>query len=89
MPGDVIASRRYDWHHKDWKAAVTKHNVWARTRIVDGSECCHICGEIYPETKVWQKYKLYNICECLTYDDDFDPSEYEKNHGQYSIGSCE
>ena len=89
VPGDVTASRRYDWHHKDWKAAVTKHNVIPRTRIVDGSQCCRICEERYPGTKVWQKFKLYNMCECITFDDNFDPRKYETHHGAYSIGSCE
>ena len=89
MPGDVIAGRRFRWEHKDWKKAVTKHNVFPRPRIVDGSECCRICGEHYPETKVWQKFKLYNMCECITYDDNFDPRKYETHHGAYSIGSCE
>ena len=89
LENEVVVGRRYHWGHKDWKAAVTKYRVIPEPKIEDGSQCCRLCREKHPETKVWQKYKLYNICECFTYDDDFDPSEYEKGHGQYSIGSCE
>ena len=89
VPGDIIANRRYNGNLKGWKEAVTKHNVIPKTRIVDGSQCCRICGERYPGTKVWQKFKLYNMCECITFDDHFDPRKYERKHGAYSIGSCE
>ena len=90
VPGDVIEHTRYNGNLKGWRAAVTLHKVFPRTRIVDGSQCCRICGERYPETKVWQKFKLYNMCECITFDDNFDPRKYEMwGFGVYSIGSCE
>ena len=90
ITGGVIAKKRYKWEHRDWKAAVTSHTIRDRSgKIVDGSQCCQICREKYPETKVWQKYKLYSECKCSTFDDNFDPSKYEKKHGAYSIGSCE
>ena len=85
----MVAHRRYK---KDsaWKAAVTQHDIVDRTNsIVDGSQCCQVCKEKYPETRVWQKFKYYSICECITFDDDFDPRKHELNHGAYSIGSCE
>ena len=88
ITGAVIAKRRYTWEDRSWKAAVRTHNIVDRTRIVDGSQCCRLCREKYPETKVWQKYKLYSMCSCMTFDDNFDPTKYEKKHGAYSIGSC-
>jgi len=87
LPGEVISKRRYGFMNQDWKAAVVQHNVRSN-KIVDGSECCHRCKREFPETKAWQKFKLYNMCECFSYDDDFDPSDYTKKHGAYSIGTC-
>ena len=88
----VIAGRRYEWEHRDWKAAVTKHNIRDEDtpfKIGDGSQCCHICREKYPETKAWMKFNNYSICECMTFNNSFDPSKYVTVHGAYSIGSCE
>ena len=87
-PGDVISSRRYQMG-ADWRAAAKKHNIVPTPKLVDGSRCCKICQEKFPETKVWQKYNKYNICECITYDDDdFDPRKFERTHGGYNIGTC-
>ena len=86
--GAVVAHTRYNWGASGWKAAVTDRKVWDK-RIVDGSECCQVCRENFPETKTWQKFKNYNRCSCLSFDDHFDPSKYERSHGSYSIGSCE
>ena len=87
--GAVKAHTRYDWHDRSWQAAVIPHNIVDRSRIVDGSMCCEICKEKYPETKVWQKFTHYKMCTCYSFKDyKFDPSKYEKKHGAYSIGSC-
>jgi len=88
LAGAVVAHTRYNWGASGWKAAVTDRKVWDK-RIVDGSECCQVCREKFPETKTWQKFKNYNRCSCLSFDDHFDPSKYERSHGSYSIGSCE
>jgi len=84
---DVVEQRRYNWGASEWKAAVTEHKVNGK-KIGDGSECCQVCQEKHPETKAWMKYEKYKTCSCLTFDDNFDPSKYEKTHGAYSIGSC-
>ena len=85
--GAVITKTRYDFMNKDWKAAVRREKIRSK-KIVDGSECCQLCREKFPETKVWQKFKFYSTCDCFIFDDDFDPTKYEKKHGAYSIGSC-
>ena len=89
ITGTLVDNSRYK-KDESWKAAVTTDKIVDKTnKIVDGSQCCHLCREKYPETKVFQKFKRYSICECHTFDDDFDPSEHELKHGAYQIGSCE
>ena len=81
-----------------WKAAATKHNILDKTRIVDGSQCCQICREKYPETSAWQKNKHYKMCECISFNtglkgigrfiNKVDPTKYERIDDDYSIGYC-
>ena len=47
---------------ENWRKAVKTRFIFDRQtdlQIVDGSKCCRICKEKYPDTKVWQKFKLY------------------------------
>ena len=87
--GEVINGKKYSFMNVDQAIeSVVQHDVRA-DKIFDASECCRRCGEEFPEAKVWQKSKLDNVCECFSFDDDFDPSNYIENHREYSIGSCE
>ena len=77
---------------ENWRKAVKTRFIFDRQtdlQIVDGSKCCRICKQKYPDTKVWQKFTHYKMCTCYSFKDyKFDPSKYEKKHGAYSIGSC-
>ena len=47
---------------ENWRKAVKTRFIFDRQtdlQIADGSKCCRICKTKYPDTKVWQKFKLY------------------------------
>ena len=89
ITGAVVEKKRYNKKDDAWKAAVTTHKTTMREKNMHGSECCRLCQEKQPETKAWEKFVDYKYCHCFSFDDAFDPSEYEKENKFYSIGTCE
>ena len=85
----TFKEKRWDWDADIWKANVVRKEI-NDDSIVYGAECCERCKAKYPSTRAWQKYNLYKQCECYSYPPTFSPlHNLTKNHGAYSIGTCE
>ena len=72
-----------------WDAAVVGNKVGGQDgRLVDPSECCHVCQEVYPDTKAWDKFVDFTRCNCYRFSDGFDTSKYVWQHESYTMGYC-
>ena len=81
------------WKKEDelWQANVVERGNIGDDSIVDGTECCRMCRERYPDTKAWEKFINYKECKCFHYPDHFSPVNgyFSSDHGAYTIGICE